>query len=176
MSKSAAKRYAKAIYNIAEEDKSTEALCKDMQLIASTLGANKNLRTVLNSPVISVDQKLKITQEVFKSLSKTSLQLFTVLASNKRIQILGLVANAYVERYEEANNIQRAEVTTAVALDAKLEQEIQHKIKQLTGTEAELTTNVDSNLIGGFLLRIKDMQLDATVATQLQRVKRELVN
>lgn len=176
MSKSAAKRYAKATYSIAEEENKTDAIFKDMQLVASTLAENKNLRTALQSPLISVEQKLNVTKEIFKQLDKTSLQLIEVLASNKRIQLIGFVADAFVEHYEIEHHIQHAEVITALQLDAKLEQEIQNKIKELTGAEAELHTEVDTDLIGGFVLRIKDMQFDASVATQLQRVKRELVN
>lgn len=176
MSKSAAKRYAKAIYSIAEEENTTDAIFEDMQLVATTLAENKNLRTALHSPMITVEQKVNVAKQVFKQLNKTSLQLIDVLASNKRIQMLGFVADAYVAQYEVAHHIQHAEVTTATPLDAKLEQEIQDKIKDLTGAQAELKTELDTDLIGGFVLRIKDMQFDASVATQLQKVKRELVN
>lgn len=176
MSKSAAKRYAKAIYSIAEENNNTKAIFEDMQLVASTLSENKNLKTVFSSPVISVEQKLNVAKEVFKQLNKSALQLIEVLASNGRIQLLGLVANAFIEQYEDAHQIQRAKVTSAVQLDAKLEKEIQDKIKGLTGAEAELDMQVDENLLGGFVLRIKDMQFDASVINQLHRVKRQLVN
>lgn len=176
MSKSAAKRYAKAIYSIAEDDKKTKDIFDDMLLVANTLAQNKVLRTALHSPVISVEQKLNVAKDVFKQLNKTSLQLIEVLATNGRIQLLGYVANAYVERYEEAHQIQHAEVTTAVKLDSGLEKEIQLKIKELTGAEADLNSVVDPEMLGGFVLRIKDMQFDASVLTQLQIIKRELVN
>ena len=176
MSKPAAKRYAKALFSITEENKTTDAVFKDMQLVVSTLSANKSLKSVMLSPVIEESKKLEIVKAIFKSSSEQTLQLMKVLSTNGRIKLLGLVAQAFVEMVEIANHIQRAEVTTAVALDAKLEKEVQSKIKALTGNEADLTVHVDPELLGGFVLKINDLQFDASVATQLDKVKRELVN
>jgi len=176
MSKSAANRYAKALFSISEEKQSTQLIFEDMQFIVATMAAHKSLRTVLASPIIEAEKKLDVVQAVFKSLQDQSLKLMQVLTVNRRIQLLGLVAQSFVEIVELANNIQHADVTTAVALSLDQEKEIQAKINELTGAEAELSTHVNPDLLGGFVLNLKDLQYDASVATQLQKVKRELVN
>lgn len=176
MSKAAAQRYAKAIFSLAEEQKITKAVFDDMVLVHTTLADNKNLRTALESPVISNEQKLSVALEVFKNINPICLQLIKVLATNGRIQILQKVASAIIDRYELANGIQHAKVTTAVEIDAAFEKQIQEKIKSLTGANAKLDKEIDTALLGGFILRINDMQFDASVQSQLTRLKRELVN
>lgn len=176
MSKSAAQRYAKALYNIAEEEKILKKIFEDMQLIESTLAANKNLQLALGSPVISEEKKLSIAKEVFKKLHKNSINLIQVLAQNGRIEILNRVAKAFVLIYEKAHQIHRAHVVTAVKMDAQFEKQVQAKIKQLIGSEAELSSEVEPSIIGGFVLRIEDMQYDASVVSQLNKVRSELVN
>lgn len=176
MSKAAAQRYAKAIYSLAEDSQNTNAIFEDMQLVKSTLASNKNLRLVLESPVISLSQKRNVATEVFKNVNLLSLQLIEVLATNKRIHLLGHVASAIINMHESFNGIQHAHVTTAVEIDAKFEKQIQDKIKTLTGSNAKLSKDINPSLLGGFVLRIKDLQFDASVISQLSRIKRELVN
>lgn len=176
MSKAAAQRYAKAIYSLAEEDEATDAIFEDMQLVSTTLADNKNLRAVLESPIISLQQKRNVAKEVFKGLHKYSLQLINVLANNKRISILGKVATAITQMHETSKGIQHAHVTTAIEIDSKFEKQIQDKIKSLTGLNAILDKEINSSLLGGFVLRINDLQYDASVRSQLNKIKRELVN
>jgi len=97
-----------------------------------------------------------------------------MLLDNDRINILHIVARQYTMMYNAMNNIQHAKVTTAIPLDAELEAIIMAKVKELTGNDAILENVIDESIIGGFVLRVGDLQYDASVARNLDRLKRQL--
>jgi len=74
------------------------------------------------------------------------------------------------------NNVQVAKVTTAIALSPALETKIQAKVKELTGNEAEIQNIIDESIIGGFILRVGDIQYNGSVHAQLNNLKREFKN
>lgn len=176
MSKPAAKRYAKAIYSLATEQQCISEVSKDMQLIKATLHESKPLRSVLSSPVITTEQKRNVAVSVFEQVQPLTLQAIELLCTNQRIAILSHVASQFMEYYNEAHQIQYARVISATALTPALEKSIQEKIKELVGSTAILTSEIDTSILGGFILRVNDLQYDASLANQLNKVKRELVN
>jgi F-type H+-transporting ATPase subunit delta len=169
----AAIRYAKAALSLASEQKSTDAVNNDMKLIASTIADNVELSNALQSPVIPASVKKLILVEVFKNSNKTTLSLIDTLISNNRIEILSDVAKKYSQLLDESNNIELATITTAVALTVDLEKKVLAKAKELTGKNVEVKSLIDENILGGFILRIGDLQYNASVANQLNKLKRE---
>ncbi len=175
MSRAAAKRYAKALFEIANDDTTRASLNNEFEGMIQVFEENKDLQLVLNNPIVADHVKLSVITAVFSSASQHLSNLFTVLGTNKRVSLLQDLAKAYVTIFEESKKIQRATVTTAVSLDAAMEAKVQEKVKELTGSQALLTAEVDESIIGGFILRIGDMQFDASIAGSLQTVKRKLV-
>lgn len=175
MSKAAAKRYVRALFEIANVDAARSALNNEFIQIKNVFAENKDLQLVVKNPIVAEDLKQSIITSVFSSASEQLRNLFIVLGANKRISLLEQIAVTYISVFEKSNNIQRATVTTAVALDADTETKVQQKVKELTGFEALLTSKVDDSILGGFVLRIEDMQFDASIAGSLQSVKRKLV-
>lgn len=172
----AAIRYAKAVLSLAQEKKATENIKKDMQSIIKTIDDNAELKMLLSSPLIKSETKLASLQEIFKNTDTITKQLFATLVDNKRADILNKVAVKYNELFDTLNNIQVATVTTAVPLDKKMSQKVMDKVKELTGNEASLKNNVDESIIGGFILRVGDLQYNASIAHRLTTLKRELSN
>lgn len=175
MSKAAAKRYAKALFEIANDDAKRTALNTEFLEVKSVFAQNKDLQLAVKNPIVAEDVKQSIVTSVFSSASEQLRNLFVVLGANKRIAIVEHIASAYVSLYEKSKNIQRATVVTAVDLDSAMETKVQQKVKELTGYEALLTSKVDASILGGFVLRIDDMQFDASISGSLQSVKRKLV-
>ncbi|APG60830.1 ATP synthase F1 subunit delta [Christiangramia salexigens] len=170
----AAQRYAKAILSLAKDKNAADAVHQDMQSIANTVLKSKELEDMLTSPVIRNSLKKSTLLEIFKDLNGVTIGALDILLENGRISILHLVARQYIIKYNELNKVQEAVVTTAVPLDAKLESVILEKVKELTGFAASLKNVIDENIIGGFILRIGDLQYDASVSRNLTRLKREL--
>ena len=169
----AAIRYAKATLSLATDRKTAGAVNNDMKLIVSTIAQNKNLNDALQSPVISALAKRSVLLEVFKNTDKTTLSLIDTLVTNNRIAIFGYVAEKYLQLYDKANGIEVATVTTAIPLTDALKQKVLAKAKELTGKDVEVQSIVDENIIGGFILRVGDIQYNASIKNQLNQLKRE---
>lgn len=169
----AAIRYAKAVLSLASDQKAADVVNKDMKLIAQTLSDSEALSNMLQSPVVPSSDKKGVLLEVFKSSNKTTQSLIDILDTNNRINILGHVASKYNELFDQSKGIQLGTVTTAVALTADLKKQVLAKAKELTGKNVEVENIIDESILGGFILRIGDVQYNASVANQLNNLKRE---
>ena len=172
----AAVRYAKALLSLATDKKLAKEVNEDMILIGDTIKESHDLQVFLKSPVIKDRIKKNALAEVFKSVNGVTAGLFDLLLENNRLAILPLVAARYREQYNAMNGIQVATVTTAIPLTPQLEAQIQQKVKLLTGNEAQIRNIIDETIIGGFILRVGDIQYNGSVQAQLNNLKRELKN
>ena len=166
-------RYAKALLSLASDQKTAEVVNNDMKLIANTLAESKDLSEALQSPVIPSSVKKSILLDVFKSSNKTTLSLIDTLVTNNRINILVHVASKYNQLFDVSRGIEVATVTTVVALTADLKKQVLAKAKELTGKDVEVENIIDESILGGFILRIGDVQYNASVANQLNKLKQE---
>ncbi|MAN59091.1 MAG: ATP synthase F1 subunit delta [Flavobacteriaceae bacterium] len=174
MSNRAAIRYAKAVLQQANENNSQSLLFGDMQSVHQTIANSRDLRAVLASPVIKPADKQKALLGVFSSQNELTKTLIRVLVKNQRIGLLDQVATSYVNLYNEAQGVKVAKVTTAVALTPELESKILAKVTDMTGsTNVTIENTIDESIIGGFILRVGDLQYNASIADKLNRLKRE---
>lgn len=174
MSTRAAIRYARAILDQAKERGTEEVVFGNMKSIDATLNASKELRNVLKSPVVKEEDKRASLQAIFKGYDPSTLSLLDLLVDKKRSAILGLVAQSYIALYNQLKGIVVAQVTTAVELDAALEAKVLAKVKEITqSTQVTLEHHIDPSIIGGFILRVGDVQYDASIENQFADVKKE---
>lgn len=172
----AAQRYAKAIIELAKDKNATGDVYHDMLGISKTISGSKDLKDFLTSPVVKTGVKKNALNEIFKDTHAITRGSFDILIENGRINILDLVAKNYITRYNEINQTQEAVVTSAVPLTSDLQEKIQAKVKELTGAGASIKNIIDKDIIGGFILRVGDLQYDASIASNLNRLKREFRN
>lgn len=171
-----ASRYAKAILALAKERNLAEKVNADFQLIHRTMDASGDLRVLLKSPVVNSQIKKNTLDLIFKDVSELTHQVFDLLLKNNRINLLALIAIKYEQLFDQMNNQQIAYVTSAVPLSQGLEAKVQAKVKELTGNEAKIENRIDQDIIGGFILRVGDLQYDSSIASQLGSLERELQN
>ena len=169
----AAIRYAKAVLSLAIDQKSEQTLNDDMKLIAKTISENTDLDAALKNAIAKQDTKKDILNQVFTGLNPLTSKLFDVLVDNNRIDAIADVARKYNELYESHIGKEKATVTTAVPMTEDLEIKVMAKIKELTSKSVELENIVDENIIGGFILRVGDIQYNASIASKLNKLKRE---
>lgn len=172
----AAIRYAKAILDLAVDKKATDAVEKDMRSIVATISDSKELRQMLSSPVISGATKKETLLMIFKGSHAISEGLISMLVDNKRVSILNEVALKFIILNEQQKGKDVAYVTTAVPMDAAMEKKVLKQVTTLTGKEVTIENTVDENIIGGFVLRVGDLQYDASIANKLNNLKREFTN
>ena len=172
----AAIRYAKAILDMANSKSAANEVSQDMTLIATTIKGNLELNTFIQNPTIKVEVKESALLEVFTSVDNVTKGLFHLLLENKRFEILESIAVEYNKLFDEANGVEVAKVTTAIAITPELEAKVLAKIKEFSNKKVTIENIVDASIIGGFILRIGDKQYNASVASRLQVLKRELSN
>ncbi|MDB2630301.1 ATP synthase F1 subunit delta [Ulvibacter sp.] len=174
MSSRAAIRYAKAVLDQANHANISEVVFGDMKSIQATLAGSKELRVVLQSPVVKAEDKKQALLQIFEKNSEVTKALIQILTSNKRINLLGGVALAYVDLYNDSKGVKTATVITAVTLTPEIEAKVLSKLKEMTGSDnITINNTIDEHIIGGFILRVGDLQYNASIANQLGNLKRE---
>lgn len=170
-------RYAKAVFLLAEEKKQLKEIANDMD---SLLKIEKEIPEILdlyNNPVLSATEKKKVMAEMFSKLyNETTMRFIDLVIENRREQHISGVARNYLKRYREYLGIKNAILTTAVTIDDAKRDEIIDIVKKAYNAEVELESKENTDLIGGFVLQVDDIQFDASISTQLKNLKQELLS
>lgn len=167
-------RYAKALFSLAKNDAELEKMKLDVDNIL-TVCKNRDFRAMLNSPVIKSVKKETIFKEIFEStISPITLEFLNMLIENTRENQLVEIGNSFYDLYNKHKSIMIVHVNSAVALSEIERNKIIELVKNHTRSDVVLKEVVDSKLIGGFILRFDDKQLDNSVSNQLEKVKQQL--
>jgi F-type H+-transporting ATPase subunit delta len=172
----AALRYAKAMLSYAQEAKAAEAVANDMYSLISLLQDNNEVQTMLENPILPVAEKEAVLKELFSQASPETFKLFSLLAAKNRLATLAVTGEQYVRLYAQTQGEVTAIVTTAIGLTPSLKQAVLEKAKGLTKENVQLENKIDPGIIGGFILKIGDLQYDASVSHQLKSIKTTLIN
>ncbi|MGH1384941.1 ATP synthase F1 subunit delta [Kordia sp.] len=168
----AAIRYAKAILSLAQDQNAGETVAKDMDGIVKTVANSKDLKSMLNSPIVKPEIKKSALQEIFTGVHAISEGLIDILVANKRVDLLDDVAAQYSILFDASQGKETAVVTTAVPLTDALREKVLAKVKDLTGNQVTIENKIDESIIGGFILRLGDLQYNASISNQLSNLKR----
>ncbi len=171
----AALRYAKAIFAFAKETQVTDAVAKDMGQLQALFQENEALQTALENPLLAVDQKLAVVKALFPKVCEATQKLFLLLAENNRLGLLHQTGKQYLDLYSQEQGELKAVVTSAVPLNPELEKTILDKAKDFSKQKIHLENKIDPTIMGGFILKIGDMQYDASVVHQLKALKTTLI-
>ncbi len=168
----AALRYAKATLNLAKERDLAKEINNDMLLIDQTISENHDLLNMLKSPIIKSAVKKTILTEVFgEKINVISHGLINLLIENKRLPLLPLVASEYTIIYDFLKGIEVAQVTSAIPLNKDLENRILRKVREMSGKDITLKNIIDPSILGGFILRVGDIQYDSSISGYLNQLR-----
>mgnify|MGYP000987022831 FL=1 len=170
-----AKRYAKALLDYSIEKHEEDNFVQEISSLVEVVRENPDLRALLHSPIVRMEIKHKVLQEVFSQRSPMLNLLIEVLVENKRVSDLYDIAREYVIQYNRYKGKTTAYLTTATELPETLkEQFVQKAIALSGGKKITLETRVEPQLIGGFILRIDDLQYNASIAHKLYGIREQL--
>lgn len=170
-----AARYSRAIFDLALENKALDETCQDMQLIAGVCNASRDFRTMLKSPVIGTDKKLKILKKIFENhIRKLTMLYLQVIARKRRETSLHEIAMAFGNFYDDYKGILTTYITTADSLTDELRDEVIELMKKNTDKKINLVESVDPELVGGYVLTWNDLQYDASILSRINQMRREL--
>ena len=167
-----AARYAKSLLDLGQEMGTLDAVKSDMDLLSKTVAESRDLRLLLRNPIVKHDKKLAILTAIFQGkVSDVTMRFFTIITQKNRESALEGMGTEFLAQYNVLQGIQSADVTSATPLTPASRAEIEKLVIQQTGlTQVKLNEKVDPELIGGFVLRVGDQQIDDSVRTSLRKM------
>jgi len=168
-------RYAKALFQSASEKQLLDKVYKDMELLSDTCKL-KDFQYMLVLPSLQPSQKSKVVTSILEEhLSEISLSMINLVIANKREMYLPGIARNFGDLYRKAKGIRSAYLVTAQPVDEKAREGIRNLIRKAFDSEVDLSAVVDRDVIGGFVLTVENLQYDASVATNLKKIKKQLI-
>jgi F-type H+-transporting ATPase subunit delta len=171
----AARRYAEAVFQLAERDESFDRWRDELRLAADVTN-DPAVQRMLDSPMRPLPERERLLTELLGSrLSKPVFNLVRLLLQRGRLDLVGPIAGEYNRLLNVRRGIVSAVVTSATPLTADEDAAIRGRVAALTGTTVDVTTAVDPSLIGGLTVRIGDRLIDASVRGRLERLREQLL-
>lgn len=169
-------RYAKAFFSVAKEKKLIDTFKDDIQLIYDVCTNSTDFILLLESPIIKLSKKEALFTEIFKGkIHAISMNFLSLILKNKReVHIPGICKN-FLDLTKKDQNIKSALLITATEISDEMKMKISSLLEKQLKSKIELTEKVDKNIIGGLVLRLDDIQYDASVATQINKIKQNLL-
>jgi F-type H+-transporting ATPase subunit delta len=172
-----ATRYAKSLIDLAKEQNTLEVIKADISSFQRTLDSSIALQSLLKNPVVNLGDKIAILRKIFApSFNKTTMSFFEIIVRKNRSNIMETIAEAFIDQFNEYNNIISATVKTAHPIDDRITTEVMQFIQKQSGKKVALNKIVDPSLIGGLVIQIGDNLYDASIAGKLNKVKQNLLN
>lgn len=168
--------YARALYDFSVDKNLMHQITADFQNLEVFLNETPDLTNYLTNPVVGANQKQELLDKTLKSqLNQETFKFLSVLVKRDRINLLQPVITSYLNLVYELASIKMIEVSTAFAFTTLQKNTLIKKLKELTNArEIRLVINVDSSLIGGFLIKTNSKVIDFTVKNQLQLLAKHL--
>ena len=175
--RTSANRYAKALFDVALEEKADLAqVDRDLEAVVSMMQASPELAAASNRGLSDATRK-SLIEAVAKAMTLTTpvAKVLVLLAQERKLNYLPDLAAAFRERLLAHQNIVRAEVTSAAPLSPEKTKALEESLSKVTGKKVELSVSVDPELLGGVVAKIGSTVYDGSVKTQLQRMRQDLV-
>ena len=169
-------RYAKALLELSIENANLEEVSANMKRVVAASNETPDFKVFLKSPIIKTDKKIAIIRVLFVDFEKLSLSFIELITKNKREYLLVEIAEAFMFLIKKHKNIVPVSIKSARKLEKETLNQILEKLKSMVDGNIEVTEEVDESLIGGFIVKMDDKQIDASVLNQLKRMKQELAN
>jgi F-type H+-transporting ATPase subunit delta len=168
-------RYSRALFQAAQKQGLLDLVLADMELMHQVCRTTE-ARTFLENPVIVPAKKEEILMEMFRGkVQDLSLNLIKMVIANRRETFLEDISRKFITDARTAKGITLASLKTAVKLNEKMLRGFTDFLAQRLGRTIEMETLTDEELIGGFVLRVDDELMDASVQSQLKNIRKKLV-
>ena len=171
------RRYAKALYKFALEKGETKRIYELSKRVIDAFRVNQELQKVLSNPFVSGEDKENLLMAAAGTKDEIFKQFVLLIISQKRVEFAQAMMLAYRDIYRKENHISQARITTAV----KLDESRMKKLKKLVtdafkDSELEFTESVDPSLIGGFVIDVDSVRMDASLSNELEQLRQTLLS
>ena len=168
-----AKRYARAFFELAEEENKLEQYYNELNLFSSIMKQNKDLNGFLVNPIFEQEDKKRVLEQVISklSLSPMTINFLKLLIDKKRIDALADIESCYRQQMDEVLKKLRATVKTAFPLSEEMLAYVTSGLEKMTGKQVEVTVETDENLLGGIMIGVGDTLYDGSIRSQLNNMR-----
>lgn len=167
-----AERYATALYDLAETDKTLDAVAKELQTIQDLIQGSADMQRLIRSPVLSRGDQSRAMDAILERLQASALtrRFVGLVAHNRRLFALPSIISAFIQRLADQRGETTADVTSAKPLSAGQLAAIAAALKAAIGRDAVLSARVDPGLLGGLVVKVGSRMVDSSLRTKLLRL------
>jgi len=169
------RRYARALYDLAQSHKTTDKVFGELRAFAEASKSNAEIREFIESPIVSPDQKIKALEGGLKTkISEELMSTMKVMAEKNRLPLLPEVAQAFEAINDEAHGVTRGVVRSATPISNEERKRIEETVNKVTKKKVILTYEEDANLLGGMVAQVGGWTFDDSLKSHLAKLSEEL--
>jgi ATP synthase F1 delta subunit len=168
--------YARSLFEVAMDQNQLDEIHEQLDEFADVLSENRQLQLFFFSPYFSSDEKKDGVAKVIDAGNEYFVRFLELLAEKHRLPVLFRIRTEFDSLWAKEQRLLEVSVTSAVDLDEETVKGIGKKIEEQTGHRVELAAQVDPDLIGGLVIRVGNMVLDASVRNRLERLRRQVAS
>jgi F-type H+-transporting ATPase subunit delta len=166
--------YARALFEAAKDNDVADRIHDELAEVDDALRDDPNLRLFFFSPYFTSDEKKEAIGRVLDGADERTVNFLELLAERHRMPLLPRIRRQFDARWADDQGLLPVSVTSAVELDEKLVEEIGKRIQDQTGHKVELSSDVDPEVLGGLVVRVGNMVLDASVRNRLEQLRKQV--
>jgi ATP synthase F1 delta subunit len=166
--------YARALFEVASERDSLDEVHEQLGQFADALRENRNLMQFFFSPYFSTDEKKGALERAIEGGNPEFVNFLEALIERHRMPVIFRMRERYDHMWEEARKLLPVEVTSAIELDDAIVQSIGDRVGEQTGLKVELSSRVDPDILGGIVLRVGNVILDASILHRLEQLRKQV--
>lgn len=169
-----ARVYARSLFEVAQAQGKAEVVRDQLGAFTDAVDGNRDLQVFLFSPYFSTEEKLDGLRRSVSDADPIVTNVLELLVEKHRMPVIFRIRREYDALWEEENKLLPVEITSAIALDDALVQQLSSRIGEQTGRKVALTTTVDPDVIGGIVMRVGNNILDASIRTRLESLRKQV--
>ena len=166
--------YASSLFSLAEDENKVDAIMEELKELSFVFSENKDYPTLLDSPTLSLSERLSLIDDAFSGSEEYVLNFLKILCEKKCVHAFSDCVKHYEKLYNKANNIEKVTVITAFPLNDALKEKLLQKLGAEYNKKIVPEYRVDSEILGGIIIRTENSQTDASVRSRLDAIKAQL--
>ena len=170
----AAIRYAKAYFAISKKTNSIKEIVIESDKIREIISSNKDLQKILKNKIVPNQTKKSILLKTCRNVSVNLKNLIEILLRKNRLYLFGDILNQFIELYKFSSGIETCYLISADKISSRVENNLKPIIRKITKNKIKIFNIIDKDLIGGFIIKVGDIQFDNSVKSSLNRLRTSL--
>ena len=166
--------YSRSLFEVASEHGDLDRVHEELGQFADAVDENRELQVFFFSPYFSSQEKKDGISRLVDDADESFVRFLELLAERHRMPAIFRIRRAFDDLWREENKLLPVTVTSAVDLDPELVKGIGERIEQQTGRSVELSSRVDADVLGGIVLQVGNMVLDASVRNRLEQLRKSV--